>query len=1141
MSFRTLLKQSTFLLAFGFSASQAESPGPDRLITTLFPGQAHSNIQNADEIITYQFHALAGENFLIDIEQHNLDLIVSITHPNGTTLLANSPLLRKEHELIYLENLARGNHLISLHSEEFTGATGGHTITIETPGPGEPQLAALRLMTIGASTHHALAEGADATDESPDEDKTGQWRDLADLYLQAAKLSKNAGHTRIQAQAVYSAAMIQYWRVWNWNRAIELAILAAELYLTAEEPALNFDARRLQAAALLEAANELPDTSTGADEPDREAMLAHALSIFQDAKQFYVDRASAYDVAELTNNIGLTEIHRGHRSQARDLWVQAAELFRQLDEWSGEILALQNQAVIDAELGQLADSIAVFERILSILPAEKSPGLRATMLENLGSAYRIFGNFDQSLEALLAALTVFEAQGDVNGQAQSLSNLGETYFSIGDMTRARDYFERSRAKALQSGNGSIVVISTRELGNIQFQLRDFGDALSLHQQALDLTDQPTVEGKIRTLIARDHIELGQYSEANRQARIAHERGISTGYRRLQADALLVLGRTEQALNQPQAALSAYAAALAMFEELRLTADQAETLHQAAKVWRSTGNLKNAIALSQDAVNRSEQLRKNMAHPELRAVYSANRRELYEFLTDLFIQAHEEERDTDEYLRASINLAEKARSRLMIDLLREAAWNFGASVSPESRREQINIYRRLDELQYRRDQILERNVDSVEADAELGQVLELLADSEIKLDVLEGKLRRDYPQFRLGLDQSLSAHDIQALLEPGTTLLQFQLGEIQSYAWLINRDEIFWARLPSRSVIETATKPVIESLHSYANDTATRRQNHRYRETLANLLLDPLASHLQQQRLLIMADGILQYVPFGVLPLSGPDGRSENLINRSELILVPSMTVASALIERAGTKRPAESIAIFADPVFSRTDDRMQAFGVPDFPGQTSSPDLFGQQSTSTPEPLQRLLYTQQEVHVLENLVPAERLFVADGFAASRETLLSTNLLDFGILHFATHGLIDPRYPELSALALSQFDEFGTPRDGSIRLYDIYDFQLNARLVVLSACETALGRELRGEGLIGFTQGFLSAGARNLITSLWRVPDRATAELMEHFYRFLLNDNLDPAAALRNAQLALASETRWRDPYFWGAFIIVGAP
>jgi CHAT domain-containing protein len=154
-------------------------------------------------------------------------------------------------------------------------------------------------------------------------------------------------------------------------------------------------------------------------------------------------------------------------------------------------------------------------------------------------------------------------------------------------------------------------------------------------------------------------------------------------------------------------------------------------------------------------------------------------------------------------------------------------------------------------------------------------------------------------------------------------------------------------------------------------------------------------------------------------------------------------------------------------------------------------------------------------------------------------VLGGELAPYRIVHFATHGLIDARTPELSGLALSGVGKDGSPRDGFLSLADLYNLQLGSDLVVLSGCETALGREIRGEGLVGLTQGFFYAGAARVVASLWRVQDRATSELMGRFYQAMLKEGKLPAAALREAQLAVRHERRWRDPYYWAAFVVQG--
>jgi CHAT domain-containing protein len=282
------------------------------------------------------------------------------------------------------------------------------------------------------------------------------------------------------------------------------------------------------------------------------------------------------------------------------------------------------------------------------------------------------------------------------------------------------------------------------------------------------------------------------------------------------------------------------------------------------------------------------------------------------------------------------------------------------------------------------------------------------------------------------------------------------------------------------------------------------------------------------------DGALQYVPFGVLPLRDANGAAAALVDAHAVVEIPSLS-ALALSARETARTPLKTLAVFADPVLQPNDPRLAGRQAT----LAASPVVPPAARSSQPRAeLGRLLSAGYEAEAIAKLVPDDRRLLASGFAANRDAALNS-LGDFRYIHFATHGLVDTRYPGLSALVLSQFDAIGRPRDGYLRLNDIYNLKLSADLVVLSACDTALGREVRGEGLIGLAQGFMAAGARSLVASLWQVPDRATAELMTRFYGYMLNDGQKPVEALRNAQRWTAAQPRYRDPYFWGGFVLVG--
>jgi CHAT domain-containing protein len=187
----------------------------------------------------------------------------------------------------------------------------------------------------------------------------------------------------------------------------------------------------------------------------------------------------------------------------------------------------------------------------------------------------------------------------------------------------------------------------------------------------------------------------------------------------------------------------------------------------------------------------------------------------------------------------------------------------------------------------------------------------------------------------------------------------------------------------------------------------------------------------------------------------------------------------------------------------------------------------------------RLLGTRAEANAIAELVEKDQLFKALDFDSNYQAALSKELGEYRYLHFATHGLLNSSYPELSGIVLSLIDRNGKPQKGFLKLSDIFNMKLSAELVVLSACQTGLGKEIRGEGLVGLTRGFMYAGARSVLATSWKINDSATAELMSNFYRAMLKENRRPAEALRLAQLSLQQKRRWSNPYYWAGFMLQG--
>ena len=288
----------------------------------------------------------------------------------------------------------------------------------------------------------------------------------------------------------------------------------------------------------------------------------------------------------------------------------------------------------------------------------------------------------------------------------------------------------------------------------------------------------------------------------------------------------------------------------------------------------------------------------------------------------------------------------------------------------------------------------------------------------------------------------------------------------------------------------------------------------------------MAAHVTGTRVIVVADGSLHYVPFAALP--GGDGAP--LLTRQEIVYLPSASVLDTLRRDHRPIAVGAAAAVFADPVFSKNDVRFAAARDTTTPARARGADgaLYG-----------RLRFSRREAEAIAAIDP--RAFQALDFSAAKGTLLGRSLRGYRILHFATHGTLNTQHPELSGLVFSLVDRNGHPIDGFLRLHEIYNLDLDADLVVLSACQTALGKEVHGEGLIGLTRGFMYAGAARVVSSIWNVDDRASAELMQRFYEAMLARKLAPAAALRDAQLTLLSTPRFSDPHYWAAFGAFGNP
>jgi CHAT domain-containing protein len=311
-----------------------------------------------------------------------------------------------------------------------------------------------------------------------------------------------------------------------------------------------------------------------------------------------------------------------------------------------------------------------------------------------------------------------------------------------------------------------------------------------------------------------------------------------------------------------------------------------------------------------------------------------------------------------------------------------------------------------------------------------------------------------------------------------------------------------------------------------------------------MIIAPALAELGTKLLVVVADGALQYVPFAALAVNG----SRPLVVDHEIVSLPSASALAIQRQTLANRQPApKGIAVVADPVFSTADARFKSSGgVKDVAHASASSkndtrilEHLSGGAKNGQLAIRRLPFTRQEADQILAVAPAGANFKAIDFSANRALATSGELSQYRYVHFATHGYLDTTRAGLSAIVLSMIDEQGKPQDGFLRAHDIYNLKLPAELVVLSACETGLGKEVRGEGIEGLTRGFMYAGARRVVVSLWNVNDKATASLMQRLYLGMLRGKKTPAAALRAAQIEMLRSKQWQSPYYWAPFVMQG--
>jgi CHAT domain-containing protein/Tfp pilus assembly protein PilF len=881
-----------------------------------------------------------------------------------------------------------------------------------------------------------------------------------------------------------------------------------------------------------------------------------ALPLAREAKNQALQTGLLSDLGTYYGELG--DLHR-----SVEVLTEAAQVWRGLGNNLQLTLALNNLADTQFQLGDRQSAINSYKQALQLMEQAGSAGNRAPMLDGVASIYANLGDWQLALDYYLQALEVAQKSADLNLQMSTRGNIGLVYRALGDYEQALAYLKQALELAQKQKNSVQEARFLRSLGLVHFARGEREEALRHNEQALERAEKaPVLLVSVLNDTALIHNDLKQTDAAlsalNRALTLARQ----AGYRAGEAMTLHNLGAVNHKRDELAQARDYYTQALQLDRELGNRSSEASTLFGLAKIERKEGNLDAACAQIEAALDLVESLRTKVASQELRTSYFSTIQPYYDFYLDLLMQL-DKQRPNEGFSGMALQASERARARSLLEMLNEAR----ADIRQGADAQLVQRERELQELVNGKAEALFRFKARKGTEKQVATLERELDNLTAELNQIRTTIKRQSPRYAtLTQPQPLTLAEIQSkVLDADTLLLEYALGEERSYLWAVTPDSIRSYTLPKREQIEQAAERVYELLtarnlqkrkltHAKASSslspTAADAQYWRAARELSRMILQPVAAQLGNKRLLVVAEGALQYVPFGALPAPVTGRKAVGpapLIVRHEIISLPSASTLAVLREEIKGRQPApKAVAVFADPVFSPNDARLQKAGSqPPKAAEKTTGDvarkLIHQKVSGQDGALgiERLRFTRNEAERIMSTGDTADSHLALDFAANRAALFREELSQYRIVHIATHGLLDTERPELSALIFSLVDEAGKPQDGFLRAHEVFNLNLPAELVVLSACETGLGKQVRGEGLVGLTRGFMYAGAARVVVSLWAVSDEATAELMTKFYRNLHKGGQRPAAALRAAQIEMWRTQRWRAPYFWAAFVMQG--
>jgi CHAT domain-containing protein len=753
---------------------------------------------------------------------------------------------------------------------------------------------------------------------------------------------------------------------------------------------------------------------------------------------------------------------------------------------------LQADGMIAESDGEFERAEVLYDSALVLLGRAESARLRISLLTSLALLRSSKGDYDAALRYHLQATDLAAKTGNNAALASSLHNIGTIQRQLGDSETAIKYLHRSLEirRALVVPNE--MVESLCELGDIYLESNDLPAASEYYHQAEQIarsSDNPRLKTETWTGLARVKQRQGAYREAAITLDSALSISRQQSDQQASLDILIMRADFARIARDFTEAERQLTAAKAILESRNTYANLQRFEIVAGMLQHDRGEIDSAFQTLSRVVWRLEQSRRTIPSSELRADQKDSNRYLYEDLIAVILTQYQVSH-APALLDSLVRYFELAKSRSLEEALDRPSFSSNSPAAAGLQRQSTKTLARIERLE-------DELGDSLSGEARR-QLQSEIARLEIQLvDLrLRQSLADPLSRYSAKTAEPSASSLIAFLSNRSAAALSYLLTPEKSLLIMATRDGITVDTLPGRQQLTRRFAEYSSILQRSAHDELLLDSLRMAATDLTNIVLGPVADRLAQyQRIYIVPDGALSLLPFESLIIEG-----RYLAESLQVIYTPSLQV---LLQESNVKSSsAHSVLVIADP---EPGDKVTA-----------------------------LPYSRKEAEWIAEALPSAKCSIRVGSEAVRSALMSAEVSDYDIIHFATHSAVDYNDPSRSRIWLSPDTAAGSAQ--YLTLADIMQMSIPADLAVLSSCESGGGRFRLGEGITGFVQGFMSAGCHNVMVSLWDVEDYASAVFMKEFYR-----NIDGGydEALHKAKLAMiqSPRLRLRHPYYWAAFVL----